>query len=166
MVTVPLPRLLTVEDWLLTEDPPGGRYEILDGALVKSPSASSVHNRSAGDLADLLRAALRIAGDDQAVTVGVEWRVVIGRPGPRGTAARCGHRLGRPRHRAPRWARPSLVERAKSQAAAAADARAQAEAATAGASVARSRAEAAERRAAALEAQLRRPGVEPDDTTG
>ena len=78
MVTVPLPRLLTVEDWMLTADPPGGRYEILDGALVMSPSASSVHNRLAEDLADLLRAALRAAGIDLTVTFDVEWRVVIG----------------------------------------------------------------------------------------
>ena len=78
MTTVPQPRLLTVEDWMLLEDPPGGRYEILDGVLVVNPSASSNHNRVAEDLADLLRVALRRAGVEATVTIDVEWRVVIG----------------------------------------------------------------------------------------
>ncbi len=79
MELMPIDRPLTVDEWESLEDPPGGRYEILDGRLVVSPSPDGEHNRFAEDLADLFRWAIRRAGRSYDVTIDVEWRSVDGR---------------------------------------------------------------------------------------
>jgi len=87
MVQSVLDRPLTEAEWDALEDPEGGRYEVLDGTLVVSPSPDAEHNRYGEDLADQIRFALAEAGLALDVTIDVEWRVVEGglvRQAPRG----------------------------------------------------------------------------------
>jgi Uma2 family endonuclease len=71
-----LDRPITVAEWEALEDPDGGRFEILDGRLIVSPSGDADHSRFGEDLADQLRVALQRAGMDLPVTLDVEWRTV------------------------------------------------------------------------------------------
>jgi len=67
---------VTEAQWEAMTDPVEGRLEILDGRLFVNPSPNADHNRSAADLAALLRRAIRLEGLDYHVTGDVEWRVL------------------------------------------------------------------------------------------
>ncbi|MFN0092323.1 MAG: Uma2 family endonuclease [Acidimicrobiales bacterium] len=72
----PWARGLTVEEWEGLEDPPSGRWEVLDGELVVTPSPDSAHNQIADGLAALLRVHAADDGGRYDVTTDVEWRTV------------------------------------------------------------------------------------------
>ncbi len=81
------PGPITVDEWEAMVDPDGGRYEILDGQLVMSPSPDIQHNRFGEDASALLRRAVDRAGLSLDVVTDVEWRSVaanIVRDAPRG----------------------------------------------------------------------------------
>ena len=78
MAEVVLDRMLTESEWDALRDPDGGRYEILDGRLVMSPSSNADHNDLNVDLVMMVRELIRTAGLDLRVTTDVEWRTVAG----------------------------------------------------------------------------------------
>ena len=67
---------ITEAEWEALEDPPGGRYEIIDGRLVVNPSPNFQHNRYEHNLVAIFEYALMQAGLDLPVTSDVEWRIL------------------------------------------------------------------------------------------
>jgi len=76
MVQILSDKPISEAEWEALEDPPHGRYEIIDGALTVNPSQSNDHSRLANDLVMFLRCWLPDIGlgDDFVVTYDVEWR--------------------------------------------------------------------------------------------
>lgn len=77
---------ITEAEWEAQEDPPEGRYEVIDGQVVMTPS-DGAHNRYGEDLSAMLRMAVWRADLPYDVTIDVEWRTVeasIVKQAPRG----------------------------------------------------------------------------------
>jgi len=98
---------VSVAEWESLEDPTGGRWEVLNGDLVVSPSPDAEHDDIARGLAAALEDALARAGLTWRVTVDVEWRSVsadVVRQAPRPDVA-----VGRPDDERSVYTRPPLL---------------------------------------------------------